>query len=158
MSSSRRNNFEQQQTFHRQATILRKNLSAFDYTLHQRQQEDWPRMLGRLNAAWNQASNLNYNGIDDVLEHFVYLPKRCPANPQDVPFFLSTRLTDTPPAKAAPTISDTKKDDDNESEQKGADDEVSQKGIEEDPTKTLRIYEEYAAKMAVEFEDSMIRY
>jgi len=49
MSSSRRNNFEQQQRFHHRATIFWENLSAFDYTLHQRQPEDWPRMLGRLN-------------------------------------------------------------------------------------------------------------
>lgn len=32
--------------------------------------------------------------IDDVLEHFVYVPKQSPANPQDIPLFLSTRLAD----------------------------------------------------------------
>ena len=31
-------------------------------------------------------------GIEDVMEHFVYLPKRATANPQDIPFFLSTKL------------------------------------------------------------------
>ena len=28
------------------------------------------------------------------MEHFVYLPKKCTANAQDIPFFLSTRLAD----------------------------------------------------------------
>ena len=51
MSSTRRYNIEQQEVFHRQATILWKNLYTFNYTLHQCHQEDWPRMLGRLNAA-----------------------------------------------------------------------------------------------------------
>ena len=111
LSAGRRN--EQQQKFHRQATILRKNLITFDNTLHQNihfhhQPEDWPRMLGRLNAAWNQAANLN-NGIEHVLEHFVYVPRKCPANPQDVPFFLSTRLAESNaiPESTTTTSSDT---------------------------------------------------
>jgi len=47
--SSRRN--EQQQVFVRQATILRKNLYELDRMLHSQRGEDWPSMLGRLNAA-----------------------------------------------------------------------------------------------------------
>jgi len=39
----------------------------------------------------NQTSNLN-SEIEDVLEHFVYVPKKSTVNPQDIPFFLSTRL------------------------------------------------------------------
>ena len=43
---------EQQQAFLRQAGILRKNLQAWDATLHSVHGEDWPSMLGRLNAAF----------------------------------------------------------------------------------------------------------
>jgi len=81
----------QQTTFTRQATILRKNLGEWDMVLHNPRGEDWPKMLGRLNAALNQTSTLD-NSIEDVMEHFVYLPKRATANPQDIPFFLSTKL------------------------------------------------------------------
>ena len=48
-SASRRN--EQQQVFLRQATILRKNLYEWDRMLRSSHGEDWPTMLGRLNAA-----------------------------------------------------------------------------------------------------------
>lgn len=43
---------EQQQTFLRQATILRKNLNAWEATICSARGEDWPSMLGRLNAAF----------------------------------------------------------------------------------------------------------
>ena len=46
---SRRN--EQQQIFTRQANILRKNLFEWDRMLRDPRGEDWPTMLGRLNAA-----------------------------------------------------------------------------------------------------------
>ena len=39
----------------------------------------------------NQAGNLD-QGIEDASEHFVYVPKRCTVNAQDMAFFLSTRL------------------------------------------------------------------
>jgi len=44
-------NTEQQKVFIRQATILRKNLLDWDYKLRDPRGEDWPTMLGRLNAA-----------------------------------------------------------------------------------------------------------
>eukprot|EP00970_Alexandrium_tamarense_P018412 scaffold13336_cov201-Alexandrium_tamarense.AAC.9 len=62
MSLPPRQHNEQQQAFLRQANILRKNLNAWDTTLRSSRGEDWPSMLGRLNAAY------------------------------DVSFFLSTRL------------------------------------------------------------------
>jgi len=46
----RRNN-EQQQAFTRQGTILRKNLYEWDRMLRTPRGEDWPTMVGRLNAA-----------------------------------------------------------------------------------------------------------
>ena len=99
---------EQQRAFLRQAGILRKNLIAWDSTLHSVRGEDWPSMLGRLNAAFNQAGNLD-RGIDDASEHFAYVPRRCLANAQDVAFFLSTRLV-----VAAPSSSSSGERDDGE--------------------------------------------
>ena len=52
MSLPPRRQNDQQQAFLRQAGILRKNLQAWDTTLHSSQGEDWPSMLGRLNAAF----------------------------------------------------------------------------------------------------------
>lgn len=43
---------EQQLTFVRQASILRKNLNAWEATICSARGEDWPSMLGRLNAAF----------------------------------------------------------------------------------------------------------
>jgi hypothetical protein len=47
----RRRDNEQQQAFTRQATILRKNLYEWDRMLRTPRGEDWPTMVGRLNAA-----------------------------------------------------------------------------------------------------------
>lgn len=52
MSIPPRQHNEQQQTFLRQGTILRRNLSTWDETLRSARGEDWPSMLGRLNAAF----------------------------------------------------------------------------------------------------------
>ena len=52
MSAPPRQHSEQQQAFLRQANILRKNLNAWDGMLHSARGEDWPSMLGRLNAAF----------------------------------------------------------------------------------------------------------
>ena len=52
MSLPPRQHNEQQQIYIRQAGILRKNLQAWDATLHSAHGEDWPSMLGRLNAAF----------------------------------------------------------------------------------------------------------
>lgn len=145
--SGRRN--EHQQEFHRQATILRRNLFQWDQTLQTGRVENWPKILGRLNAALNQASNLN-EGIQDVLEHFVYLPKRCPVNPQDIPFFLSTRLATATDAETSAGSGGGG----------GVSSETDDKmtTFKEDPNKILRLYEEETAKMAFEFEENIIRY
>ena len=52
MSLPPRQHNEQQQAFLRQADILRKNLSAWESMLRSTHGENWPSMLGRLNAAF----------------------------------------------------------------------------------------------------------
>mmetsp|Transcript_25994 Transcript_25994/g.52334 ORF Transcript_25994/g.52334 Transcript_25994/m.52334 type:complete len:82 (+) Transcript_25994:81-326(+) len=66
MSLPPRQHNEQQQVFLRQATILRKNLGAWDATLRSARGGDWPSMLGRLNAAF--VSNVEYITKSFVLE------------------------------------------------------------------------------------------
>jgi hypothetical protein len=51
MKAPKRRNNEQQQAFTRQANILRKNLYEWDRMLRTPRGEDWPNMVGRLNAA-----------------------------------------------------------------------------------------------------------
>jgi len=143
MSTGGRRNTEQQSMYTRQATILRKNLGEWDLVLRNPRGEDWPRMLGRLNAAYNQTTNMD-KSIDDVMEHFVYLPKQSTANPQDIPFFLSTRLE-----AASADHSSTKK-----SKQETQDAFV----IERDPVDVLTKYEARAAELAREYEDDMDRF
>ena len=104
MSTGGRRNTESQSIYTRQASILRRNLADWDAILRNPRGEDWPRMLGRLNAALNQSSNMD-KCIEDVMEHFVYQPKQSTANAQDVPFFLSTRLETS-------TVDDVIKEDD----------------------------------------------
>mmetsp|Transcript_42466 Transcript_42466/g.128862 ORF Transcript_42466/g.128862 Transcript_42466/m.128862 type:complete len:139 (-) Transcript_42466:322-738(-) len=136
-ASSRRN--EQSNLYLRQATILRKNLYEWDRMLHSPRGEDWPSMLGRLNAALNQAGNLDA-GIEDVMEHFVYVPKKCTANAQDIPFFLSTRLADAAQSDSVDTVAD------------------GVPGRDGDPVKILREYESRAAGIASEYEEKMVRF
>ena len=145
---------EQQRAFLRQAGILRKNLIAWDSTLHSVRGEDWPSMLGRLNAAFNQAGNLD-RGIDDASEHFAYVPRRCLANAQDVAFFLSTRLV-----VAAPSSSSSGERDDGEGNdgKRNDDDGGDCDGGGEEPAARLRRYERRAAELASEFEGGMIRF
>jgi len=128
-SSSRTSS--QQQAFNRQATILRKNLIDADAIL--RRGSDWPSMLGRWNAAYNQTCNLDA-AIQDVWEHFVYLPKQATANPGDIPFFLSTRL-----------------------ESPETDSSLNKLEVE-DPVQQLTQYEEKAAKLVADYEASMVRF
>ena len=64
-ANGRRNTSEQQSVYTRQATILRKNLVDWDMILRNPRGEDWPRMLGRLNAALNQTANMD-RCIEDV--------------------------------------------------------------------------------------------
>jgi hypothetical protein len=94
--------------------------------------------VGRLNAAMNQTGILD-RSIDDVMEHFVYVPRMSPANPQDIPFFLSTRLA-LPEEKEKLLL--TIEDD-----------------IEEaDAPQILMKYENRAAQISHEYEDQMIRF
>jgi hypothetical protein len=139
MSTQRRNN-EQQAVFTRQANILRKNLSEWDRMLRTPRGEDWPKMVGRLNAAFSQTGNLD-NSIDDVLEHFVYLPKQSTANPQDIPFFLSTRLGEpnTTPDDEIPEVNDVLTE-------------------TADPVQILIQYENRATQLAKEYAENMIRF
>ena len=87
----------------------------------------------------NQTGNLDRT-IDDVMEHFVYVPKQSTANPQDMPFFLSARLADGPI--------------------ESNDDTQNLKDIfqGDDPVKALARYENKAAELATEYEEHMIRY
>ena len=132
-----------------QATILRKNLGEWDMKLHDSRGEDWPRMLGRLNAALNQTSTLD-NNIEDVMEHFVYLPKQATANPQDIPFFLSTKLdTSTTDDRTTSKTSSSRKKNDSAMQELLALD---------DPVQILSKYEDQAAKLVQEYEEEMVRF
>mmetsp|Transcript_4081 Transcript_4081/g.6829 ORF Transcript_4081/g.6829 Transcript_4081/m.6829 type:complete len:152 (-) Transcript_4081:114-569(-) len=151
MSSSQRRNNEQQHVFTRQATILRKNLFEWDHMLRTPRGELWPTMVGRLNAALNQTGTLD-RSIDDVLEHFVYVPKQSPANPQDIPFFLSTRL-----AEENKGSSETAKRKDGAEDDDG--EETPEEVIEESGAlQILNKYENRAAQIANEYEENMVRF
>jgi hypothetical protein len=105
--------------------------------------------VGRLNAALNQTGTLD-RSIDDVLEHFVYVPKQSPANPQDIPFFLSTRLAEENKGNGETTTK--RKGDDSE-------EEVPEEVIaESDALQILRAYENRAAQIANEYEENMVRF
>lgn len=138
--SSGRNTTEKQATYTRQATILRKNLLEWDRMLRTPRGEDWPTMLGRLNAALNQTANLD-KSIDDVMEHNVYVPKQSTANPQDIPFFLSTRL-ELPGDDIGGNNDDT----------------TTSNNFKMDPVEKLTVYERNAAKLAAQFEKNMVRF
>jgi len=149
---------EQQQAFLRQATILRKNLNAWEATICSAQGEDWPSMLGRLNAAFNQAGNLD-SGIEDASEHFVYVPKKCTMNAQDMAFFLSTRL-----ATAAGGENNMKKNnngatgDEHEGGSSSSSSSKRQYYGGEEPAKRLRRYESQIDELASEFENGIVRF
>jgi len=115
-------------------------------------------MLGRLNAAFNQAGNLDA-GIEDASEHFVYVPKKCTMNAQDMAFFLSTRL-----ATAAGGDNNMKKNNISATEdghEGGSSSSSSSKrhyyGGEE-PAKRLRRYESQIDELASEFENGIVRF
>lgn len=175
----RQHHNEQQREFLRQATILRKNLLTWDATLHSARGEDWPSMLGRLNAAYHQAtSNLDYR-IDDASEHFVYVPKKCTVNAADVAFFLSTRLENgtkktrqqhnNNSSQLMTTSSSSSgegggiimgnggMDSDGIGDNRTSIDGHHNYGGEEAATR-LRRYESKVADLASEFEDSMVRF
>ena len=177
MSLPPRQHNEQQREFLRQATILRKNLLTWDATLHSSRGEDWPSMLGRLNAAYHQATaNLDY-GIDDASEHFVYVPKKCTSNAADVAFFLSTRLENNGGSAKTTRQHDSKKTTMTSSSSSrgggvynvgmdsdgiGGDNSSSIDGHHnyggEEAVSRLRRYEGKVADLASEFEDGMVRF
>mmetsp|Transcript_840 Transcript_840/g.2337 ORF Transcript_840/g.2337 Transcript_840/m.2337 type:complete len:166 (+) Transcript_840:162-659(+) len=163
-AASRRN--EHQQAYLRQATILRKNLVEWDQTIRSPQGANWPSMLGRLNAAMNQSSNLD-KCIEPVLEHFVYVPKKCTANPQDIPFFLSTRLAtdaqkqkaDTAAASGADKDGTKKEGGEEEDGETGSSVDVAMAETEiKDPVKALKDFENVAAELAADYESKMMRF
>jgi hypothetical protein len=141
----------QQSTFTRQATILRRNLGDFDGVLHNPRGEDWSKMLGRLNASLNQAFTLD-NSIEDVMEHFVYLPKQSTANPQDIPFFLSTKLDSSMVDEKTISSSQNKKKSTKLSPS------TQEFEIVGDPIHVLSRYEGRAAELAQEYEEEMVRF
>lgn len=99
----------------------------------------------------NQSGNLD-NCIEPVLEHFVYVPKKCTANAQDIPFFLSTRLA------AADATAVQQNDSSGGSEAKGNADAIMEDRAIEDPVSALREFESTAAEVASDFESKMIRF
>ena len=137
----------QQTVFTRQATILRKNVGEFDQVLHNPRGENWPKMLGRMNAGLNQTITLD-SSIEDVMDHFVYLPKQATANPQDIPFFLSTKLdTSTSDERTVSAGSSSQKKKESTTE------DLLALG---DPIQVLSKYEDQAAKLAQEYEEEMV--
>mmetsp|Transcript_9099 Transcript_9099/g.17365 ORF Transcript_9099/g.17365 Transcript_9099/m.17365 type:complete len:85 (+) Transcript_9099:2-256(+) len=84
------------------------------------------------------------------MEHFVYLPRKATANPQDIPFFLSTRLEDDAVVAAA---ADTGEDVDTAFVADFALD-----ATQTDPVRHLVHYEKQAADLAAEYERQMVRF
>ena len=141
---------ETQTAYTRQAVILRKNILEWDRTVRTGLSEDWPKSLGRLNAALNQTVNMD-KSIVDVMEHFVYLPRKATANPQDIPFFLYTRLEDEAVVAAS---ADAEEDSGNDAVVADFDLDVTQT----DPVRYLVDYENQAAELAAEYERQMVRF
>ena len=84
------------------------------------------------------------------MEHFVYLPKRATANPQDIPFFLSTKLDSS--------ASDDRTSLATSSSRKKKDSTVQDLLGLGDPIQVLSKYEDQAAKLAQEYEEEMVRF
>ena len=87
--------------------------------------------------------------IEDVMEHFCYLPRKSTANANDIPFFLSTRL-ETPAVPAASSSSEDSKT--------AKATKPTQEKEEGDPVKLLAQYENRASQLAAEYEASMVRF
>lgn len=88
--------------------------------------------------------------IEDASEHFVYVPRKCTVNAQDVAFFLSSRLVAAAGEEEAAGGGPAEGGD-------GGDADAERCGGEE-PATRLRRYEGAAAKLAAEFEDGMVRF
>jgi hypothetical protein len=172
MSSTRRDPSLAQQTgYARQAVILRKNLTEWDRQVgglgsaHNNNNnnngnnngngtaEDWPRSLGRLNAALNQTVQMDQS-ISDVMEHFVYVPIKAVANPGDIPFFLSTRLEDETAVHSTSSRATT-------SATTTATSEVSEFALDTDAVDAVQLladFETTTADLAAEYDRTMVRF
>jgi hypothetical protein len=100
-------------------------------------------------------------GIEDASEHFVYVPKKCTVNAQDIAFFLSTRLA------MAASGDNKKKRKNNNNRVDGKDghgvdssSSLSSKTLYggEEPAKRLRRYENQVHELASEFENGIVRF
>ena len=99
------------------------------------------------------------SGIEDSSEHFVYVPKKCTMNAQDLAFFLSTRL-------ATAAGGDNKKKKNNNSDKGDAHEGVGSCSLSskrqyyggEEPANRLRRYESQIDELASEFENGIIRF
>lgn len=164
-NNKRRATTDHQASFVRQCNILRKNIYEWDQMLRSSTGEDWPSMLGRLNAAMNQTVNIDQS-IEDVTNHLVYEPKKSTTNPQDIPFFLSVRLVDENNAN----------DNDGGNQDQGHDQEGDGEGdgdgegnatlqmdgdessVVINPSELLTRYEKNAADLANEFVENIVRF
>lgn len=158
---------ETQVSYTRQAVILRKNIAEWDRMIVNSGRagvEDWPKSLGRLNAALNQTCNMDA-AIADVMEHFVYLPRQATANPQDVPFFLSTRLEDDgqqQQQQQSATVDTSNGGTENKKNTTKKESASSLSSFALDPginaVEHLMHYENQAADLAAEYERQMVRF
>ena len=101
----------------------------------------------------NQTGNLD-QAIQDAAEHFVYVPKKSTINPQDIAFFLSTRLVTAASGENAGNPND--EDVAENLEGKSAHSFSVFGG--DDPAKRLKMYETKTAELAAEFEEGMVRF
>ena len=95
----------------------------------------------------SQAINVD-QGIEDALDHFAIEPKKCLANPSDIPLFLSVRIIDEVPTTSEGKV-ESKMDKSNSND--------GNKN-QSNPTEQVYQYERDAAIFAREFEESMVRF
>ena len=94
----------------------------------------------------------------------MYVPKKCTANPQDIPFFLSTRLTTDAQKQKADTVAGAEKDGTEKGggEVEGGETTSAASAMEdadiEDPVKALKEFENLAAELAADYESKMMRF
>lgn len=101
----------------------------------------------------NQTANLD-KAVQDAAEHFVYVPKKSTINPQDIAFFLSTRLV----SAASGENSDNRNDEDVAENREDKSTHSYHLFGGDDPVKRLRKYETKSAQLAAEFEEGMVRF
>lgn len=103
-------------------------------------------------ALQNQTGNLD-QAIQDAAEHFVYVPKKSTINPQDIAFFLSTRLV----AAAGEKADDDNHKGDVENGEVDNNDASNMFGGD-DAAKRLRRYETKTGELAADFEGGIVRF